>query len=192
MKSLCIKTNNDDILNFINDKLLKLDLNSVFITNGQFKLYKNIIIHYTGDNAFFFYDKLSAVLTDTILYFYEAKLLRRLLEYNYFYFSSLEKKDILKTAKEFIEEDLICKEDNYFAIYYSVYDYIQESKSIVLDGFVNFRISTYMKNIDYIIDMSVNKYITDKEYIEFVNMLKLYVSITPPSTSLVHLIYFRR
>lgn len=189
MKSICIKENNSDIINFINDKLLKLDLDSVYVTNHSFKSYQNIVIHYIGENPHFFYDKLSSVLSDTIINFYEKKLLKRILEYNYFYFNSLEKREILKIAKEFIDTDFISVEDNYFSIYYAIYDYIKENKSLVLEGFVNFRLSNYMKNLDYIIDISVNKYITDKEYLEFVNMLKLYISLTPSKASLIHLVY---
>ena len=46
-----------------------------------------------------------------------------------------------------------------------------------------------MKNLDYVIDISVNKFLIEKEYNEFVDMLKLYVSMTPPKASIVHLIY---
>ena len=189
MKSLCIKNNNNEIRSFLNDKLLNLGLNSLYITNSEFKIYKNIIVHYTGQNLDFFYDKISSILTDIILRFYENRMLKRLLEYNYFYFNNLEKKEIINIASSFIENDTITKEDNYFSIYYSVMDYIKSNKSLVLEGFVNFRLQNYIKNLDYIVDISVNKYITDKEYNEFVSMLKLYVSITPPKASLVHLIY---
>ena len=50
MKSLCIKTNNEDILNFLNDSLLKLDLNDIYISRAEFKVYKNIIVHYVGED----------------------------------------------------------------------------------------------------------------------------------------------
>ncbi|MDE5831324.1 MAG: putative sporulation protein YtxC [Clostridia bacterium] len=190
MKSLCIKENNNEVLSFINDKLSKLDPSFVSIKNTKFKLYKNIIIHNKLDNTEAFYDKISSILTDTIIHFYEKKLLKRILEYNYFYFNSLEKKEIIEIAKSFIESDLITEEDNFFAVYSAVSDYIQKNKSLVLEGFVNFRLSNYMKNLDYIVDLSVNKFITDKEYLEFVNMLKLYITLTPPKSSLVHLVYF--
>ena len=189
MKSICIKNNNNEIRAFLNDKLLNSGLDSLYITNSEFKIYKNIIIHYKAQNLDFFYDKISSILTETILKFYEKKLLNRILEYNYFYFNSLEKKEIISIALSFIESDLITKEDNFFSIYYSVMDYIKSNKSLVLEGFVNFRLQNYIKNLDYIIDIAVNKYITDKEYNEFVNMLKLYISITPPKTPLVHLVY---
>lgn len=189
MKSLCVKENKSEILEFINDSLLKLDMKSTYITNHQFKIYKNIIIHYVADDIYTFNDKVCSILTDAIIKFYQRKLLRRILEYNYFYFNSAEKKQIISIAEDFIENDVISSEDNYFAIYSSVLDYICFNKSIVLDGFVNFRLSTYMKNLDYIIDISVNKYITDKEYSEFVSMLRLYVSLTPSKASVIHLIY---
>lgn len=166
-----------------------LNLDSIYITLSEFKIYKNIIVHYRGDNNAIFYDKLSSILSDTIVKFYEKRLLRRILEYNYFYFNSLEKKEILNVAKEFLDEDFISEEDNFLAIYSAVMNYISQNKSLVLEGFVNFRLGNYMKNLDYIVDLSVNKYITDKEYLEFVNMLKLYISITPSKTSIVHLVY---
>lgn len=192
MKSFCIKENNSEIVQFINDKLAASNLPSLFTSNKTFKIYRNIIIHYTGENFETFLDKVSSIITDTIIHFYQKKLFKRILEYNYFYFNLNEKKEILEIAKSFIEDDLISKEDNYFSIYYSVLDYIKENKSLVLEGFINFRLQNYMKNLDYIIDLSVNKFITDREYLEFVNMLKLYISLTPSKSSVIHLVHLRK
>lgn len=189
MKSLCVKNNNSDIISFIDDKLTNLGLDSVFVSTNQFRVYKNIIVHYAGDDTNKFYDELASVLADCVTQFFERKLIRRVINYNYFYFSSLEKKEIVDVAEDILQDDVSTRDENYFSVYYAILDYIKENKSIVLDGFVNFRLSNYMKNLDYIVDMSVNKYITDKEYLEFVNMLKLYVSLTPPKAKLVHLVY---
>ena len=189
MKSLCIKENNNEILEFINNELAQIDLDGIFISSHTFKIYDNIIVHYKGEHSDLFYDKITAILTDAILNFYEQKLIRRILEYNYFYFNSGEKKEIIEIAKTIIANDIISYEDNYFAIFYAISDYITTNNSIVLEGFINFRLQGYMKNLDYIIDLSVNKFITDKEYLEFINMLKLYITITPSKTSVVHLIY---
>jgi len=189
VKSLCIKDNNQEILNFILDNLEKLDLDFLSFHKSCFKIYENIIIHYKGENLEPFYDKISSILSDTILKFYEKRLLRRMLEYNYFYFNTAEKRNIIEIAEDFIAEDIISKEDNYYAIYSAISDYIRQNKSLVLGGFVNFRLYNYCKNLDYLIDLAVNKYITDKEYLEFVNMLKLYVNLTPANSSLVHLVY---
>ena len=189
MKSLCIKTNNEDIISSLFQNLSTLNLDSARISQNRFKVYNNVIIHYVGTDYELFYDRVASILTDTIIEFYQEKFLKRILEYNYFYFTSSEKKKILSLAKDFIADDDLSSEDNYFSIYYPFLDYITENKSIVLDGFVNFRLQTYMKNLDYIIDISVNKFLIEKEYNEFIDILKMYVTYTPFNSPLVHLVY---
>lgn len=192
MKSLCIKTNSQNIISYLLEEFQSLNLDSMYISNHKFKIYENVIVHFTSENTDFFYDKIATILTDSIIKFYQEKLLRRILEYNYFYFSLPEKKIILQIAKDFIEDDTITNDDNFFAIYYAVLDYIKQNKSLVLDGFVNFRLQNYTKNLDYIVDISVNKYLIEKEYNEFVSILKLYVSMTPYNSPLIHLVYHGR
>ena len=156
MKSLCIKTNNQNIIDYLLEDFSSLNLDSMYISNHKFKIYENVIVHFTSENLDFYYDKIASIITNAILEFYQDKLLKRILDYNYFYFSLPEKKIILKLANDFIEDDTITSDDNFFAIYYAILDYINQNKSIVLDGFVNFRLQNYMKNLDYIIDISVN------------------------------------
>lgn len=190
MKSLCIKSNNTDIIIDLLDRFHSLNLDSICVSNHKFKIYENVIVHFKDDDTDFYYDKIASVLTNTIILFFEEKLLKRILEYNYFYFSLDEKRKILNIAKSFLEEDTLSKEDNFFAIYYHVLDYIKQNKSLVLEGFINFRLQNYMKDLDYVIDISVNKFLIEKEYNEFVDILKMYVSFTPFNSPLVHLIYY--
>ena len=120
MLSLCIKNNNDEIISYLLDRLFLSNIDSLYVSNREFKSYKNVIIHYKSDKKDFFYDKISSIITDTIIKFYENRFLKRILDYNYFYFTNVEKKKILNIATEFIENDNISKEDNYFSIYYSI------------------------------------------------------------------------
>lgn len=189
MKSLCIKTNNEKIINYLQEQLSSLNLDSLYISIHKFKIYENVIVHYKSENLDFFYDKIVTILTNCIIEFHQDKFIKRILEYNYFYFTSSEKREILNKARDFIEGDTVSNEDNFFSIYYPVLDYIKSNKSLVLDGFVNFRLQNYIKNLDYIVDISVNKFLIEKEYNEFVSVLRLYVSMTPYNSTLVHLIY---
>lgn len=68
-------------------------------------------------------------------------------------------------------------------------EYLQSNKSIVIEGFVNFRLQNYIHRLDLLVEQSVNQFIVDKEYIEFVNLLKNYVSSKVPDDSVVNLIY---
>ena len=45
MNSLCIKTNNDDILKYLKDEFTEFNMSDVYFSTNEFKLYKNIIIH---------------------------------------------------------------------------------------------------------------------------------------------------
>lgn len=189
MKTLCIKINNKKIINYLLDSYTHIDSEYLYVSNNSFKNYENIIVHYTGTDEKFFYDKFCKILTNCILFFYEDKLLKSLIDFNYFYFNDIEKKQILNICSTFLENDeeneLICKNN----IYNSIYNYINENKSIVLDGFVTFRLKNYMKILDNIVDDSVNKFLIEREYTEFIQILKLYVNSSESHISTIHLIY---
>lgn len=46
MKTVCVKTNNDDILEYLNIKMENSGIEDIVISSNEFKNYKNIIIHY--------------------------------------------------------------------------------------------------------------------------------------------------
>ena len=68
---------------------------------------------------------------------------KKKLNTNYFYFSKQEQNEILKISESLIESDE--QESKTELIYISVYNYILENKSMILDGFVNFRLKDYME-----------------------------------------------
>ena len=74
-------------------------------------------------------------------------------------------------------------------IWASVLEYINSNKSMILDGFVTFRLNTYLSTLEEIVDTSVNEYVIEKEYTEFINLLKLYIDTKEPASNIVHLIY---
>lgn len=190
MKSFCIKTNNIEIENYLLKNLELLDFEDIYYVSRKFKIYTNIIVHYLGDDTGEFISLLSNIISDCILLFFEPLLIRRSLNFNYFYFDDYEKKIIEQTCYSYIISDeddtLKYRKDE---IWPEVSDYILEHKFMVLDGFVNFRLGNYSNTIDEIVDYSVNKYIVDKEYAEFINLLKLYIDSKECECNIVHLIY---
>lgn len=187
MYSFCLKLNNDKIADFVLKNLENLKLDSLRFSKRNFKIYTNILIHYKGNSYIKFYEQLSLLITNTITNFYEKSLLKKTLSSNYFYFSKEEQMEILKIADSLIASDeQKCKSE---LIYISVYNYLIENKSMILDGFVNFRLKDYIDIIDYIIDLSVNSFLIKREYLEFINLLKSYVQTKKPSPSPIHLIY---
>ena len=62
MKSLCIKTNNTNTLEYLLNEFKLLELNNIYFSQNEFKHYKNIIIHYTGKDNNLFINKISSIL----------------------------------------------------------------------------------------------------------------------------------
>jgi len=189
MKSFCIKTNNNKIISYLLNRFENIYLDNIYISNRKFKIYSNIIVHYTGENFSLFINNFCDILTDCIINFYEYENFKKIINMNYFYFSEIDRNNILNNCNDFLKEDTIEKEIKKEHIYVSLLKYIDENKYFVLDGFVNFRLSKYIKVLDNIVDSAVNDFLIEREYNEFISLLKLYIDSKKSSNETIHLIY---
>ena len=190
MKSICIKTNNIEILDYLLNRISNEDFENLAYTKKQFKIYNNIIIHYQGKENSKFISFLSNVIEETIIVFYQEKIMKQLINYNYFYFDEYEKNKILENCIGLLDtEEYIEKIEEEQYIKEEVRKYLVENKSIILDGFVYFRLKEYFKVLDYIVDSAVNQFVIEREYTEFIDLLKIYVNSKLPSQETIHLIY---
>lgn len=187
MKSFCIKTNNREIINYLLNKFDKIDFANISYIDRKFKIYNNFIVHYTGENLEEFYKILGNILTDTIIKFYEIHIIRRILGFNYFYFDEFERNKIEEVCIESLKNNKFKNRNK--TICNKIQKYLKKNKSMILDGFVTFRIKEYIEKIDELVDEGVNKYIVEKEYAEFISLLKMYVNSKEPETEEIHLIY---
>lgn len=190
MKSFCIKNNNDKILNYLLTEINSLNIENVYVSQNSFKLYKNVIIHYTGNDEKKFVYELSNVLMKCIMKFYEKTIIKRVVNCDYFYFEPKEKSIIYDNCYEILDEterdDFDLRKEKIFEC---LVDYISEHKFFILDGFVNFRLFEYNSLIEECVDTAVNKFIIDKEYKEFIELLRGFVSSQKNRTDTVHIIY---
>ena len=190
MKSICVKTNNIDIINCLQKSLENINLEDTYISIKKFKHFNNIIIHHKGNDNTKFYNYISNSITKVIIKFYEEDLIYRNISLNYFYFNSYEKKKILENALNTIKE-----KDNYKLRYdfinNELFKAMVDNHSLYLQGFINFNIKDYINFLNNQIDIAVNKFLIDKEYLEFVNILKLYIKSESKNSKVdhIHLIY---
>lgn len=186
MKSFCFKTNNTQILNYLLNRIQEIDFENLIYSQNQFKIYKNITIHYRGNNNNKFYNFLTELIGEVVIEFYEEKILKQLINYNYFYFDEYEKNKILENCIQLIEPEVYTPKlfDNK-----NIKEYVKENKAMVLDGFVYFRLKAYLEYLDEVVDSGVNQFIIEKEYREFISLLRVYVESKVPEYNLLHLIY---
>lgn len=186
MKSFCFKTNNTQILNYLLNRIQEIDFENLIYSQNQFKIYKNITIHYMGKNNNKFYDFLTELIGEVVIEFYEEKMLKQLINYNYFYFDEYEKNKILENCMQLIEPEMYNTKllDNK-----NIKEYVKENKAMILDGFVYFRLRAYLEYLDEVVDSGVNQFVIEKEYREFISLLRVYVESKVPEYNLLHLIY---
>lgn len=190
MRSLCIKTNNSDLLNYLLNEFKNLDLKNVCFSENEFKLYKNIILHYSGNDESLFLSKISSVLSFLVIDELEDTLLKRLIIQNYFYFDSIEREKILAICFDIMTDDFSPIFDKKFKMLHALfYDFLSSHKSIVLNGFINFRLKDYLSFLDEIVNEAVNSFVIEKEYLEFISLLKLYINSQSYGCEMVHIIF---
>lgn len=109
---------------------------------------------------------------------------------NYFYFSSNERKHILDICFDIFTDDFnLYFDKKYNCLINDFQNYLNNNKSIILTGFINFRIKDYLLILENIVDEAVNRFLIEKEYFEFVSLLKMYINSQTPNCEIVHLIY---
>ena len=188
MKSICIKTNNTHMINYIEDLINNIDLDDIFFSCNEFKLYRNIIIHYKGKNINLFYKKISTILSSLVIDLLEHNIVKKIIKYNYFYFDNLETIKISNIYEENFNNYTI--DSNKFSLLYNnFYDYISCHKTILIDGFITFRIKDYLEYLNNLVNDSVNTFIVEREYSEFISLLQMYISTQETNCDIVHLIY---
>lgn len=186
MKSLCIKTNNLDIINYLQKSFEKINLDETYISIKKFNHFNNIIIHYKGDKYTQFINYVSNSITKAIIKYCEETLIFDNINSNYFYFDSYEKNKIFENTLNLLLDNENSK-IRYDYINNEIFSIISSYKSIYLQAIINFKLSEYINFINTQIETGVNKFLIDKEYIEFVNILRLYIKSETKNSKIEHL-----
>lgn len=188
MISICLKSNNISSLKSIENYLDNTSLPEIYYSQKKFKHFNNIIIHYKGDNKQLFYKVFSNILSKYIVNCYEKHFIKQQLTFDFFYFSIQDKKKIQESAIENMNlESNTVKKMN--ILENCITEYFFNNSSCNLDGFINFRLYNYKNFINLILENVINDYVLQKEYAEYVSLLQEYISIQPPQTKSIHLIY---
>lgn len=189
MKSIAIKTNNSQTIEYLKNNLKKIYLKDVYFSCKNFKHYTNIIVHYKGDDTQEFLKEVSTILSFLVIYEFEEVFFRQIISKDFFYFSKEERSVILDNCFNIIiDSDTIIKE-KFEILFSSFLNYVIEHKNIFLSGFINFRLQSYWDVLERIVEDAVNSYILEKEYNEFISLLRLYINSSETIEDVLHIVY---
>lgn len=137
---------------------------------------------------------ISRIVTETILDNWEEKLIRKIIKDNYFYLNEKEKDTICDTALKLLQEDKGVLPGGFYKItrknkvMRDVLDYLSSNETIIIDGIVNFRLHNYMKDLSDTIERAIELFITEREYNEFIKLLRYFVEIQECKIDVLHLL----
>lgn len=145
---------------------------------------KDWAISGTEENNKFFRYNIANIISDLILENWEKLLIREIIRESYYYFNEEEKSTILQYTIQYIYNEheynyseLIARKKD---ISNKLLDYLMQNDSIVIDGFIKFRLKEYMNELRETVDRAVDDFLMEREYKEFIQLLRYFVEIQEP------------
>lgn len=134
------------------------------------------------------------ILAELIIVREEKKLVRRIIDHNYYYFSDDERNIIYENSIRLLNHgasgaihDFGVKA-RHGKILSSISEYLDTNHELVLDGFINFRLKDYRMRLVEVVDNTVDDFVMDLEYKEFIRVLRYFIDIQEPKVEEVHVI----
>lgn len=150
--------------------------------NKDYTLFK---IDFDQKKKFSTLEYLATIIADIVVDHLEKKFINRIINHKYNKFS-LDERDIIeemtvdhlnesltpdkKLGKILRREEIIRQTIRYF----------NKNQDINVEGFVRFRLKDYIDELKLAVELAVDDFIIEKEYNEFIDLLKYFVDIQEP------------
>lgn len=132
-----------------------------------------------------------SALIDNFLY----DIILKVVKENYSYFNEEEYEDIvgrcmdiLKGTAKFLGADFCQYISFKDRIVKKIFDYIIDNTDIILEGFLRFRLKELNNELEDLVDKVVEEYLVEREYNEFIKLLKYFVEIQESRIDIVNVV----
>lgn len=145
-----------------------------------------------------FHHHVANALSDLIVNEWEKTLLGQLIDTHYHNFSSGEQKVILTAAGRNLDyrddgrPDLLRKVERKGLVLRRIIEYLNADKDLNIDGFVTFRLRDYCEELVEALGQAVDDFLLEKEYLEFISLLRYFVDNQESKLPLVHVVILPR
>jgi len=119
----------------------------------------------------------------------ENEIIIKIINREYFYFSKEEKEIIKNKCTEILRSENIKETSKKELLKLLLIEYIKENEKLNIKGFINFRMKSYIEILEYVVEIAIEKFVLEKEYIELIKVLKGYVQTESSKIKLLHIIY---
>lgn len=138
---------------------------------------------------------LAEALSEYIQSCEELNIIHRIINYEYYYFSIEEKVEIQNKVIDLLgsnEDEKAYKgyffDDRKSKITQELVEFLENNSQIHVNGFITFRLQEYVLQLIEIVEKAVEDFLVDKEYNEFIKLLKYFVDVQEAKIEEVHII----
>ncbi len=135
---------------------------------------------------------IASSLAEIVVDEWEIRLIKKIVKEQFFYYNERDKRAILERAKTILNPsngNSHLKWQRKEKVKKKVLEYLDSHHEIVLEGFVNFRLKDYMAELEDVVNIAVDEHILEKEYLEFIRLLKYFVDIQEPRVDMIKIIF---
>ncbi|MBS4026504.1 MAG: putative sporulation protein YtxC [Clostridia bacterium] len=147
------------------------------------------------ENHLFFRQCMANVISELILSYWESKLIKDLIKEQYYFFTPEEKEKIFLRSLEIIQagyphncENIVYQLNRKSKIINRLSEYLSANNELNIEGFVKFRLRDYTTELSDAVNYAVDEFMMDKEYREFIRLLRYFVEVQEPRLDQVHLV----
>ncbi|ACV63214.1 sporulation protein YtxC [Desulfofarcimen acetoxidans DSM 771] len=151
-------------------------------TSSQ-KDYRSIFSYYVAD-----------VISDLILGYWESYIIKKIILESYYYFEEEERNTILNYTLGLTNNTAEISEVDFHKlrrktkILNKLMEYLKNNDRINIDGFIRFRLKDYMEELYDMVEKAVDEFMMEREYKEFIQLLRYFVDIQESRLEMVHVI----
>lgn len=133
-------------------------------------------------------------LSDIIIEYLQFRIVEKIIRAEYFYFSREEKCKILQDTMAImwggnptVRSEVILK--RWLGIIQKrIIEHLYKNDELIMEGFIRFRMKDFIKELNESIDRAVDDLLIEKEYTEFIKLLRYFVEIQEPKVDEVHVL----
>ncbi|RKO66014.1 putative sporulation protein YtxC [Desulfofundulus salinus] len=146
-----------------------------------------------GDIQAIFRHHIARSLSDLILGQWQKLLLKDMIRENYYYFNEEERQNIFKYALSHVGygrggRKAVCQQLFKKRIMEKILDFLRHNNQIIVEGFIRFRLKDYVEQLEQAVERAVDDFLMEREYQEFIQLLKYFVEIQESRVELVHVL----
>lgn len=136
----------------------------------------------------------ASALSDVIVEKWESDMIRKIIRDTYHYFSGDEQDQIADYTGRNLTDSAGAAGDGWqrykvnrkSQILHRLRDYLDSADELVLEGFVTFRLRDYLEELEDAVDRAVDEFLMEREYREFIRLLRYFVEVQEPRIDHVH------